>query len=193
MYILFEGIDTCGKSTQIELLKKNIPNVLVTHEPGGTEFGIKAREILLGNALHSKRAEILLFLSDRAEHYESVIKPNIDKIIISDRGFVSGMAYAMANIELDYDTLLELNMFALEDTMPNYIILFITNLEILVQRLGNKGLDGIELRGIEYLLQVQSNMQFVVHKLGIPFLEIDATQDMESIATKIKDYLGSEI
>jgi dTMP kinase len=193
VYILFEGIDTCGKSTQIGLLSKYIPDILITYEPGGTDFGVKAREILLGNILHSKRAEILLFLSDRAEHYESIVKPNIDKIIISDRGFVSGMAYAMANTELDFDTLLSLNLFALEDTMPNYIILFVTNRETLVQRLGNKGLDGIEARGVDYLLQVQSNMQFVVHKLGIPFLEIDATQDIESIATKIKDYLGSKI
>ena len=76
MYILFEGIDTCGKSTQIELLAQKFEDIVVTKEPGGTAFGVKAREILLSDSLASKRAELLLFLADRAEHYEEVIKPN---------------------------------------------------------------------------------------------------------------------
>ena len=61
MYILFEGIDTCGKSTQIELLSQKYPQIITTKEPGGTEFGKKAREILLEDSLSSKRAEFLLF------------------------------------------------------------------------------------------------------------------------------------
>lgn len=193
MYVLFEGIDTCGKSTQIELLKKDIQNILITHEPGGTDFGVKAREILLSGKLQSKKAEILLFLSDRAEHFERVIKPNMDKTIISDRGFISGMAYAMANTELDFDKLLELNMFALEDCMPDFVVLFITNYETLISRLGSKGLDGIELRGIDYLLQVQENMKTIVDRLEIPYLEIDATNKIDVISQKIRDYLGSAI
>jgi len=193
VYILFEGIDTCGKSTQIELLQKDIQNILITYEPGGTEFGLKAREILLSGKLQSKRAEILLFLCDRAEHFERVIKPNIDKTIISDRGFISGMAYAMANTELDFDKLFELNMFALEECMPDYVILFITNRETLMERLGNKGLDGIELRGIDYLLQVQDNMKTIVDRLDIPYLKIDATNKIDVIGQQIRDYLGSAI
>ena len=55
MYILFEGIDTCGKSTQIELLKEIFPDAITTQEPGGTTFGQKAREILLRSELKSKR------------------------------------------------------------------------------------------------------------------------------------------
>ena len=61
MYILFEGIDTCGKSTQIDILKTKYPDIITTKEPGGTPFGLKAREILLGDTLESKRAELLLF------------------------------------------------------------------------------------------------------------------------------------
>ena len=91
MYILFEGIDTCGKSTQIELLAQTDPTLITTHEPGGTAFGKQAREILLSDSLSSKRAELLLFLADRAEHYEEIIKPNKNKTIISDRGFLSGI------------------------------------------------------------------------------------------------------
>jgi dTMP kinase len=189
VYILSEGIDTCGKSTQIAILKEKFPDIVVTHEPGGTPFGLKAREILLSDKLVSKRAEILLFLSDRSEHLEVVIKPNIDKTIISDRGFISGMAYAMANTDLSFDTLLNLNMFALENIKPTHIVLFITNRETLTQRLGSKGLDGIELRGIDYLLKVQDNMEYIANKLDISLLKIDATQSIEDIYMQINNFI----
>ncbi len=63
MYILFEGVDTCGKTTQIELISQKFQNVIVTREPGGTEFGKKIRKIALHENIASKRAELLLFLS----------------------------------------------------------------------------------------------------------------------------------
>jgi len=189
MYILLEGIDTCGKSTQLELLSKNIPEIIITKEPGGTKFGKSIREILLNDTLASKRAELLLFLSDRAEHYQEVIKPNKDNIIVSDRGFISGIAYALANGDFHFNTLLELNKFALEDTLPDKVILFITNIETLKQRTSNKELDGIELRGLEYLLNVQEHMKQSIIKLNIPHLFIDATDSIENIHQSILTYL----
>jgi len=189
MYILFEGIDTCGKSTQIALIKEQHPEVLVTKEPGGTEFGVKAREILLDGRLNSKRAELLLFLADRAEHYHTIIKPNSDRLILSDRGFISGISYALANGEFDMDMLLELNMFALEDRVPDKVVLFLTDLETLKSRAGAKELDGIELRGFEYLLAVQEYMRDIVIKLNIPHLFIDATESIEDINSNILEYI----
>jgi dTMP kinase len=189
MYILFEGIDTCGKSTQIALIKEQHPEVLVTKEPGGTEFGVKAREILLDGRLNSKRAELLLFLADRAEHYHTIIKPNADRLILSDRGFISGISYALANGEFDMDMLLELNMFALEDRVPDKVVLFLTDLETLKSRAGAKELDGIELRGFEYLLAVQEYMRDIVIKLNIPHLFIDATESIEDINSNILEYI----
>ena len=131
MYILFEGIDTCGKSTQIELLAEKFDDIVVTKEPGGTKFGVKAREILLSDSLTSKRAELLLFLADRAEHYEEIVEPNKDKVVISDRGFLSGIGYALANGNFDFDELVALNKFALSGHFPDKIILFVTNMETL--------------------------------------------------------------
>ena len=189
MYILFEGIETCGKSTQIALIKEQHPEVLVTKEPGGTEFGVKAREILLDGRLNSKRAELLLFLADRAEHYHTIIKPNADRLILSDRGFISGISYALANGEFDMDMLLELNMFALEDRVPDKVVLFLTDLETLKSRAGAKELDGIELRGFEYLLAVQEYMRDIVIKLNIPHLFIDATESIEDINSNILEYI----
>lgn len=189
MYILFEGIDTCGKSTQIKLLKEKHPKLLITKEPGGTAFGIKAREILLHDRLQSKSAEILLFLADRAEHYEAVVKPNQNRLIVSDRGFVSGIAYALANGEFDLDTLLRLNLFALQGELPDKVILFLTDLKTLKARTSQKDLDGIELRGFEYLLRVQKHMREIITTLKIPHLFIDATKDRESIHQNISEYL----
>ncbi len=189
MYILFEGIDTCGKSTQIDLIADKYPEIVITHEPGGTPFGKKAREILLADSLASKRAELLLFLADRAEHYEEVIEPNKDSVIISDRGFISGISYALANGDFDFDELVRLNQFALKDHFPDRIVLFLTDMETLKDRTSAKSLDGIELRGLEYLLSVQEHMKESIIKLGIPHLFVDATDSIENIHQSILTYL----
>jgi dTMP kinase len=189
MYILFEGIDTCGKSTQIELLSETYPEIIVTQEPGGTAFGKKAREILLADSLASKRAELLLFLADRAEHYEEVIEPNQNRIVVSDRGFISGIGYALANGDFDFEELVKLNKFALKDHFPDRIILFTTNMETLKERTAAKNLDGIELRGLEYLLTVQGHMMESIIRLDIPHLFIDATDSIENIHQAILTYL----
>ncbi len=193
MYILFEGIDTCGKSTQIELLAKKLDNVIVTKEPGGTPFGVKMREILLADSLSSKYAELLLFLADRAEHYTQVIKPNKNRIILSDRGFLSGIGYALANGEFEFEYLVELNRFALEKHFPDLIILFITNMKTLQQRMGEKELDGIELRGLEYLIEVQNHMRESLEKLNISYLLIDATKSIDDIEKEIFTKISNQI
>ena len=196
MYVLFEGIDTCGKSTQIEMIDKVFDNTILTKEPGGTTFGVQAREILLQDSLSSKRAELLLFLADRAEHYEQIIKPNKNKLILSDRGFLSGIGYALANDDFEFNHLVELNKFALEEHFPELIFLFITNMETLTKRMGEKKLDGIELRGLEYLLNVQEHMKNSLEKLKIPYVLIDATDTIENIHKIItnritKDYAST--
>jgi len=189
VYIIFEGIDTCGKTTQIKLLSKEFSDAIITKEPGGTEFGKKAREILLEDSIKSKRAELLLFLADRAEHYIEVIKPNRDKLILSDRGFLSGVGYALANGDFEFEELIKLNRFALEDDFPDLIILFETNIETLKSRTEEKNLDGIELRGLEYLMSVQKHMVESLKKLDIPYIIVDATNDIDSIYQVISQRL----
>jgi len=195
MYIIFEGIDTCGKTTQIELIAKQFSDAIITREPGGTEFGKKIREILLADSLNSKRAELLLFLADRAEHYTQVIKPNQDKLILSDRGFLSGIGYALANGDFEFEHLLALNKFALDDKFPDLIILFETDMKTLQERTQNeeKILDGIELRGLEYLINVQEKMRESLNRLEIPYLLIDARMDIETIHQKIYDKIEKAI
>ena len=195
MYVIFEGIDTCGKTTQIELLAQKFSNAIITREPGGTAFGKGIREILLADSLKSKRAEVLLFLADRAEHYTQIIEPNREKLILSDRGFLSGIGYALANGDFEFEHLLTLNRFALENSLPDLIILFETDMETLKERTQNKDkiLDGIELRGLAYLLEVQQEMKKSLLRLDIPYLRIDSRADIETIHTKIYDRINREL
>jgi len=182
MYIVIEGVDTSGKSTQIELLKEKFKDAIFTKEPGGTKIGVKIRQMLLEDSLKSHIAELFLFLADRAEHFKEIIKPNLDKLIISDRGFISGIAYAMSNhSEVQPKDMIELNKMALEGHFPDIVFLLKVDKELIIQRLGKKDKDTIEKRGIEYLLDVQKNMQNILKELNIKFIEIDASKTIEEI------------
>ena len=191
MYILFEGIDGAGKSTQIARLAVAYPQAIVTKEPGGTKLGENLREILLKENDLDKRAEILLFLADRAEHFGKIIKPNLDKMILSDRGFVSGMAYALAGGNFSFEELLSLNKFALQGNFPQKIVFFKADESTLRSRLGSRAqMDGIEARGFEYLLRVQDAMEEILQKLDIRYVTIDAALDEEKITNLIKEFIN---
>lgn len=191
MYILFEGIDGAGKSTQIARLATAYPQAIVTKEPGGTKLGENLREILLKKNDLDKRAEILLFLADRAEHSGKIIKPNSDKMILSDRGFVSGMAYALAGGNFSFEELLSLNKFALQGNFPQKIVFFKADESTLRSRLNSRAqMDGIEARGFEYLLRVQDAMEEILQKLDIRYVTIDAALDEEKITNLIKEFIN---
>ena len=191
MYILFEGIDGAGKSTQIARLEAAYPQAIVTKEPGGTKLGENLREILLKENDLDKRAEILLFLADRAEHFGKTIKPNLDKMILSDRGFVSGMAYALAGGNFSFEELLSLNKFALQGNFPQKIVFFKADESTLISRLGSRAqMDGIEARGFAYLLRVQDAMEEILQKLDISYVAIDAALDEEKITNLIKEFIN---
>lgn len=191
MYILFEGIDGAGKSTQIVRLAAAFPQAIVTKEPGGTKLGENLREILLKENDLDKRAEILLFLADRAEHFGKIIKPNLDKMILSDRGFVSGMAYALAGGNFSFEELLNLNKFALQGNFPQKIVFFKADESTLRSRLNSRAqMDGIEARGFEYLLRVQDAMEEILQKLDISYVTIDAALDEEKITNLIKEFIN---
>ncbi|MDD2906529.1 MAG: dTMP kinase [Sulfurimonas sp.] len=185
MYITIEGIDTAGKSTQISALSSYYPDAIITKEPGATAIGKEIREIVLSAKTQSKKAEFLLFLADRAEHIEEVIQPNLHKTIISDRSVVSGVAYALIQGEISETAILHLNRFATNGIYPEKVFLLKLTKEELEFRLSQKKLDGIELRGSEYLLNIQEALIKASHLLNIELIEIDATQDRETITKQI--------
>ena len=191
MYVIFEGIDGVGKSTQIARLAAAFPQAIVTKEPGGTKLGENLREILLKENGLDKRAEILLFLADRAEHFGKIIKPNSNKMILSDRGFVSGMAYALAGGNFSFEELLSLNKFALQENFPQKIVFFKADESTLRSRLNSRAqMDGIEARGFGYLLKVQDAMEEILQKLGVCYVTIDAAWDEEKITNLIKEFIN---
>jgi len=188
MYVVIEGIDTAGKSTQLELLKKKLPDATFTKEPGGTELGIKLRMMALGGEAKSKIAEMFLFLADRAEHIEEVIKNNEEKIVISDRSMISGIAYA--NL-FDIDKLIELNLLATSNILPSHAILLELTPKELEYRLSLKENDSIELRGIDYLINIQNRMKETIKKLNVNHIFIDASLKIEEIEKKIEDFINA--
>jgi len=189
MYIVVEGIDTCGKSTQIQLLAEKFPQAIITKEPGATELGSKIRELVLYSDDLCPVTELLLFLADRSNHASAVIKPNLGRLIISDRSLISGMAYALASKKFDFKWLETLNRFAMQEIMPEHIILFKIKEETLRERLGEKSHDVIEQRGIAYMLDVQEQLEFVASTLKIPTLIIHAEDSIEDIHTQINTYI----
>lgn len=189
MYIVIEGIDTAGKSTQLDLLKEKFKNAIFTKEPGGTVVGQEIRSMVLDGDITSKAAEMFLFLADRAEHFTKVIKPNMEKLIISDRSFVSGMSYAK---EFNVDKLYELNMMALENAKPDLIVVLELSKSELEYRLSQKSHDKIEQRGIDYLLQIQDNMINILLKLEISHIRIDASKNISEINKFICDSISKE-
>lgn len=192
MYVIFEGIDTTGKSTQVQRFAQNNPDVLATKEPGGTALGLRLREILLGGEVKASfNAELFLFLADRALHYDTIVKPyRHQRLVISDRGFLSGIAYACANHEdIDGALLLHMNQLALEGNYPEKIVLFLTNEALMKERLSVKEHDAIEERGVSYLLRIQDIMRRIVKTLPIQCLEIDASLSIEAIYQQIEEFL----
>jgi len=192
MYVVLEGIDTAGKSTQIEILQNKYPEAIFTKEPGGTELGVKLREMVLSGQAKSKVAEMFLFLADRAEHSFEVVKKNPDDIIISDRGFLSGIAYAKtAPLEIA----ISLNIMALNGAMPDKIIILELSKEELEYRLSQKEQDSIEKRGSKYLLDIQTRMIDAINMINsmgskqIELLIIDAKKPINTISEEIQTFL----
>lgn len=193
MYIAIEGIDTAGKSTQIECLKSLFPEAVYTKEPGGTPTGVEIRSMVLHGELKSKMAELLLFLADRAEHTESIIFPNINSMIISDRSAVSGVAYALVQDICDIKTLISLNTLATGGKLPEKVFILKLSPQELANRLSQKEHDVIESRGIDYLLNIQEALIKASQALGIQTFVIDASQSIDTITNEIADLIkGNE-
>lgn len=187
MYVVIEGIDTAGKSTQLELLNKKYQDAIFTKEPGATALGLKLREMALNGEAKSKVAEMFLFLADRAEHIEEVIKKNQDKMIISDRSVISGISYAK---DLPIEIVTSLNLIATSNILPSHVVLLELSKEELSKRLAGKTNDSIEKRGMDYLLNIQTRMKETIKLLNLNHIFIDASLSINEIEKKIGDFIN---
>ena len=146
-FISFEGIDGCGKTTQIrilkgKLIKKKIDNILITREPGGEKNAEKIRTIILQqkNIKLEKETELLLFLASRNEHVNKIIKPALKKkqLVISDRFSDSTYAYQCykeKSISIFYN---KVNKAFKDDILPNITFLLDIKPEVCMQRIAKR-------------------------------------------------------
>ena len=140
--ITFEGLDGCGKSTQIErlaaALMKDSVSVLVTREPGGTPTGEKIRQLLLDSSTHglSPMAELALMFAARAQHITSVIQPALvqGQIVLCDRFTDSTEAYQGGGRKLGSEPVLALHRILCGDLQPHLTILMDSDVSASIER-----------------------------------------------------------
>lgn len=163
LFISFEGIDGCGKSTQVKMLikkfeRKNIDYLLV-REPGGTIISEKIRKILLNKNLKemSPRTEALLMIASRAQLTKEIIIPKLKDgcVIISDRYTDSTIAYQGAGRGLNIDLLDKFNNFATYELKPDITFLIDISAKLASERRKKSELDRIEKVGNKFQEQVR--------------------------------------
>ena len=193
LFISFEGIDGCGKSTQIDLLAKHFAkekkSIVKTEEPGGTEGSNQIRKILLreNNFQWSVETETLLFMAARNDHVEKVIKPAIDanKIVICDRFMDSTIVYqGMRSAKAKK---LSLILFELIAINPDITFLIDMDPEIALNRALKRTTDEdrFENYGINFQHQVRKNFLDVANKHSERIKIIDGNQSQEDVAAQI--------
>ncbi len=206
MYVVFEGIEGSGKSLQINFLKeffkrKNI-NSLFTREPGSTEIGIEIRKILLNEKFinMNRFTEIFLYLADRAEHFNKIIEPNLNKfdIIISDRSYFSTIVYQGFGRGINIELLEQLNNIVVKNIKPDYVILFDLPVEIGIKRAlkrneqTSNNESRFEKEQLEFHKKIREGYLYFA-KREKNWLVIDALKSPEEIFAIIKDKISQWI
>lgn len=196
MFISFEGIDGCGKTTQIELLQARLLGagypVCLTREPGGTSLAEAIRNYLL----HSQdalepRAELLLFGAARAAHVAQVVCPALrsGQIVISDRFADSSLAYQGGGLELSKQFIRQMNAFATEGRQPDVTFFLDINPEAGAARRSGEKEDRIEKRGVEFQSLVRVTYLEIAADEPERFVVLNADQARDSLHAQIAGIL----
>ncbi|WP_320666543.1 dTMP kinase [Prochlorococcus sp. MIT 1307] len=204
-FLVFEGIDGCGKSTQINQLINWLPtsglmpqnSVLhVTREPGGTALGNALRELLLHppkEILPGSLSELLLYSADRAQHVLEVITPALENgdWIISDRFSGSTIAYQGYGRELNLDLILQLEKIATQGLVPDITFWLDLSVEESLDRRKNTNHDRIESEGATFLGRVANGFDVLAKERN--WTRVPANLPKEVVAKKIKESLSIKI
>ena len=204
MFITFEGIEGCGKTTQVQRLEKLLSDheipVLFTLEPGGTGIGTNIRRILLDteNKKIAPLAELLLYEADRAQHIQEVIKPalNEGKWVVCDRFFDATVAYQGSARGQDMELIRFLNEKVTQGIRPDLTLLLDcpvhTGLKRALTRnlsVHNDGQDRFEKEKEQFHHKVREGYLALARQNKKRFKVIDATRSVEEVEVDISNQM----
>lgn len=192
LFLVFEGGEGAGKSTQMQKLAEHLESmgqtVIVTREPGGTGIGAKIRDLLLdpSQAAMSAKAEALLYAADRAQHVEEVIRPALRRgeVVISDRYVDSSIAYQGLARGLGLDEIRDLSKWATEGLFPDLVLLLDFDASLGLGRSG--GDDRIEQAGLGFHEKVREAYRLLAERHADRFFVIDGAKDQDELAGLIR-------
>lgn len=203
IYVALEGVEGCGKSTQAARLAGSIEGSVLTRENGGTIIGQQIRKITHSlSSLHPMHpwCEALLFAADRAQHIAEVVDPALyaGRAVISDRSYISTLAYQGFGRELDIDQLLQVNSIAVHDRWPDLVIHLEIDYEMMMHRKGQDQLDRIESEKREFFERVIKGFEEM--RIWAPcdrWVVIDGTQSestvTNAIAVEVERYIAERV
>lgn len=203
LFIALDGIDGCGKSTQVKILadffKKSGSKIFITKEPGGTDVGIILRDILISKKYHIDHVtELLLYAADRNEHQKDVVIPMLEKgvSVITDRFLSSTYAYQIFGRKLNKDILDTLSQITVTKYPDFTIILDIdpkTAISRARRRLKNSGTfedEGkFESLGISFYENVREGFIWYANTFKNCYI-IDANKPIKLVHKEILDILS---
>jgi len=200
-FIVIEGIDGCGKTTQIDEISKWLPKsglmkkdsqLIKTREPGGSLLGKKLRSLILDNNTNNKPtslAELLLYSADRAEHVSKIISPALKKEnwVISDRFSDSTLAYQGYGRNINLETIKNIESIVCQGESPDLTIFLEISPEESILRRKHEIPDRMESEGIEFLEKVNEGFKLIAKEKN--WVIISASQNIKTISNQIKEVL----
>lgn len=188
LFISFEGVDGCGKSTQIRLLSDYLSGlgyeVLATREPGGCSISEKIREILLNieNTQITNKTEALLYAASRTQLVEEVITPAVNdgKIVLCDRFLDSSLAYQGYGRELGIENVYSINEFGIGDMMPYKTFFLDYPPELAFKRMShNRVHDRLETQSFDFYQKLYNGFKKLTELYPDRFVTVDCRGDKQ--------------
>lgn len=191
LFITFEGPDGSGKTTVStavceRLIREGYP-VLYSREPGGSKIAEQIRDVILNpdNTDMDVRTEALLYAASRRQHLQEKVLPalNEGKIVICDRFVDSSLAYQGYARGIGIDEVYQINLFAIENRLPDVTIYLDIDAEEGLKRIhqGRDYLDRLDLEGIQFHNAVHAGYQKVLERFKDRMIVVDAKRPLEEV------------